>query len=29
MNIKNSFVDPEEDDDKYIKDCGMFSQVLI
>lgn len=29
MQIKGSFIDPEEDDDKYIKDIGQISQVLI
>ena len=29
MNIKNSFVDPDEDDDKYIKEIGMIQNVII
>jgi hypothetical protein len=29
MNIKNSFVDPDEDDDRYIKDIGLIQNVII
>lgn len=29
MSIKNSYVDPDEEDDKYIKDVGAIQQVLI
>lgn len=29
MSIKNAYMDPEEDDDKYIKDIGLIQQVLI
>lgn len=29
MNIKNSFIDSDEDDSKYIKDIGMIQTVLI
>jgi hypothetical protein len=24
MTIKNSYIDPDEDDDKYIKDVGLI-----
>jgi hypothetical protein len=29
MSIKQSYIDPEEEDDKYIKDIGLINQVLI
>lgn len=29
MQIKNSIVDPDEEDDKYIKEVGNIQQVLI
>lgn len=29
MNIKNSYVDPDEDDERYIKDVGLIQSVII
>jgi len=29
MQIKNSYVDPDEDDDKYIKEVGLIQSVVI
>lgn len=29
MYIKNSYVDPDEDDDKYIKEIGFIQSVFI
>ena len=29
MQIKNMIVDPDEDDDRYVKDSGLFQQVVI
>jgi hypothetical protein len=29
MTIKNVFVDPDEDDDRYIKDIGLIQSAII
>lgn len=29
MSIKNNYVDPDEDDDKYIKEVGLIQNVII
>lgn len=29
MTIKNSYVDPDEDDDKYLKECGVINNIII
>lgn len=29
MVIKNTFVDPDEDDDRYMRDQGLIQQVII
>mmetsp|Transcript_9591 Transcript_9591/g.9231 ORF Transcript_9591/g.9231 Transcript_9591/m.9231 type:complete len:440 (+) Transcript_9591:490-1809(+) len=29
MQIRNMTIDPEEDDDRYLRDLGQFSQVLV
>lgn len=29
MHIRNNYVDPDEDDEKYVKDINQFNQVFI
>lgn len=29
MHIKNSYVDPDDDDERYIKDVGLIQSVVI
>ena len=29
MTIKNSYVDPDEDDEKLLRECGAIQNVII
>ena len=29
MKFKNGIVDPDEDDDKYVKDHGISAQIML